>query len=59
MSDSTPPSAHAANIQAGEPAMFATSDGVWKIPAPITIPTVIIVTSQMLKVWAGASSTGD
>ena len=36
----------------GEPAMLATSTGVWKMPAPITMPTVIIVASKMLSVGA-------
>jgi hypothetical protein len=43
------------SIGAGEPAMPATSTGVSKMPAPITMPTVIIVASKTLSVGAGAS----
>lgn len=43
---------------AGEPALPATSAGVLKMPAPITMPTVIIVTSKTPSTGAG-SRTGD
>src|SRR5688572_14181293 len=46
---------HADSINVGEPAMPATSDGVWKMPAPITMPTVIMVASKTLKVGVGTS----
>ena len=37
--------------------MLATRTGVSKMPAPITMPTVIIVASKMLSVGVGASRT--
>jgi hypothetical protein len=58
MNDSTPPSTQARIIVPGEPAMLATSTGVSKMPAPITMPTVIMVASKMLSVGAGASRAG-
>ena len=47
-------SIQAASMVPPDPAMFATRAGVWKIPAPITIPTVIIVAPQTLRTCRGS-----
>ena len=60
MNDNTPPSAHAVSISVGDPAIPATRAGVWKMPAPITMPTVIMMASKTLSAGAGTSSlAGD
>src|SRR5688572_14120484 len=54
MRDTRPPSAHAANIQPALPVMPATREGDLKMPAPMTMPTMIATASWRLTTERGS-----
>src|SRR5918992_5209549 len=51
----TPPATHANSAAVSVPALAATSDGVRKMPAPTTVPTMSAMASPARSVGRGAA----
>src|SRR4051812_21222913 len=56
MSDTSPPSSHAAHIQPALPTMPATSAGDLKMPAPMTTPMISVKACRRPRTARGPSS---